>query len=40
METKFRKNISIDKLLNAEKCWVYSIYQFWVIMEKPTGGGR
>ena len=38
-DTKFGTIASEEKLLNAEKCQVYSIYRFWVIKGKPTGGG-
>ena len=27
-------------LIDAAKCQDYNLYHFWVIKEKPTGGGR
>ena len=36
--TKLRTNISNKMFLNAAKCQGYSIYCFWVIKGKPTGG--
>ena len=38
MDTKFGTNISIRMLLNAAKFQGYSLYRFWVIKRKPTGG--
>ena len=37
-DTKFGTNISNNMLLNAAKCQCYSMYRFWVIKGKPTGG--
>ena len=37
-DTKFDTNVSNKMLLNAEKCQSYSVYHFWVIKGKPTGG--
>ena len=39
MDTKFGTNVSNRMLLNAAKFQCYSFYRFWVIKEKPTGGG-
>ena len=39
MDTKFGTNVSNRMLLNAAKFQGYSFYRFWVIKEKPTGGG-
>ena len=36
-DTKFGKNVS-NVLLNNAKCQGYSVYHFWVIKVKPTGG--
>ena len=38
MDIKFSRNISDEKVLNAEKCQNYSFYRSWVIKGKPTGG--
>ena len=38
MDTKFGTNVSIRMLLNAAKFQGYSLYRFWVIKRKPTGG--
>ena len=38
MDTKFSRNVSNRMLLNAAKCQGYSVYRFWVIKGKPTGG--
>ena len=38
-DTKFGTNVSNEKSLNAAKCQGYNFYHFWVIKEKPTGGG-
>ena len=38
MDTKFGANVSNRILLNAAKFQVYSLYRFWVIKRKPTGG--
>ena len=35
-DTKFGKNVSNEKLLDAAKCQVYYFYRFWVIKEKTT----
>ena len=37
-DTKFGTNVSNKMLLNTEKCQGYSLYYFWVIKGKPTGG--
>ena len=39
IDTKFGTNVSNRMLLNAAKSQRYSIYRFWVIKRKPTGGG-
>ena len=41
-DTKFGRNVSNKKFLNAAKFQVYSFYRFWVIERKPTEneGGR
>ena len=36
MDTKLGSNVFNRMLLNAAK---YNFYRFWVIKEKPTGGG-
>ena len=36
--TKFGTNVSNKILLNAAKCQGCSLYRFWVIRGKPTGG--
>ena len=38
-DTESGKDVSNKMLLNAAKCQGYSFYHFWVIKEKPTGGG-
>ena len=38
MSTKFGTNVSNRMLLNAAKFRGYSLYRFWVIKGKPTGG--
>ena len=38
--TKFGTNVSNKMLLNAAKYQGYSFYYFWIIKERPTGGGR
>ena len=38
METKFGTNVSNRMLLNAAKFQGYSLYRFWVIKRKSTGG--
>ena len=40
--TKFGRNVSNEKLLNAAKCQVCSfyLYRFWVSKGKPIGGGK
>ena len=38
-DSTFGMNVSNKMLLNAAKCQAYSIYRFWVITGKPTGGG-
>ena len=38
-DTTFDKKVSYKMLLNTAKCQNYSFYRFWVIKEKPTGGG-
>ena len=38
-DTKFGIDVSNEMLLNAAKRQSYSIYHFWVINWKPTGGG-
>ena len=38
MDTKFGANVSNRILLNAAKFQGYSLYRFWVIKRKPTGG--
>ena len=37
-DTKFSTDVSIEILLNAEKCQGYSFYRLWVIKGKPTRG--
>ena len=37
-DTKFGTNVSNKSLMNAAKCQGYSVYRFWVIKGKPTGG--
>ena len=37
-DTKFGTIVWNKILLNAAKCQGYSLYRFWVIKEKPTGG--
>ena len=37
-DTKFGTKVSNKMLLNAAKCQGYSVYHFWVINGKPTGG--
>ena len=37
--TKCGRNVSNRMLLDAAKIQDYSFYRFWVIKEKPTGGG-
>ena len=39
MNTKFGTNVTNRMLLNVAKFQVHSFYRFWVIKEKPTGGG-
>ena len=39
MDNKFGTNVSNRMLLNASKFQGYSVYRFWVIKGKPTGGG-
>ena len=36
--TKFGTNVANKMLLNAANCTGYSLYRFWVIKGKPTGG--
>ena len=37
-DTKFSTNVSNEMLLNATKCQGCSIYRFWFVEGKPTGG--
>ena len=37
-DTKFDMNLSNETLSNSAKCQLYSLYRFWVIKVKPTGG--
>ena len=37
-DTRFCRNASDEKLLNAAKCQVYSFHCFWIIKGKATGG--
>ena len=37
-KTKFGTNVSSKMLLNGAKYQGYSLYHFWVIKRKPTGG--
>ena len=38
-DTKFGTNVFNKMLLNVAKYHCYSLYRFWVIKGKPTGGG-
>ena len=38
-DTKYGADVSNTMLLNAAKCQGHSIYRFWVITGKSTGGG-
>ena len=37
-DTKFGRNVSNEKLLNAATCQVYRFYRFWDIKGKPAVG--
>ena len=39
-DIKIGTNVSNEMLLHSIKCQGYSFYRFWVIKEKPTGGGK
>ena len=38
-DTKFGTSVFNKMLLNAQKCQGSSLYRFWLIKGKPTGGG-